>query len=342
MEVVMKSNQQRAVVRRIVIALMFAAACLSSAIPSAAGTLGDCWDTVKDLGEVHGAIGEAAESYIEDPQCAAYYGLPAFWAVTGALAAIRGAGGPDCADASANKAIAAVLDKANLPLPENVKSEIHAIATGEADKALSSIPGLGFYTCSCKVSHADEDVRKFLETAQEALNEGKSCVAAIGEAILNVPGLLAQGAGFLADLLGSIPGLGDAVGFVGGLLESAGCAISEDVAEFFGADCDEEPSPADKLRDHLNAHLAELCHNASLTDAEIDALAKQAGGDFAERCKNERDKAKNAQIAMLCQATGGSLIGGQFAFCSCPPGKSHGTWCEPEPCPPPYTPPIIR
>lgn len=339
----MKGNLQRAVVRKIVITLMFVAACLPSPTPSAAGTLGDCWDTVKDIGELHGAIGEAAASYIEDPECAAYYELPAFWGFTSALAAIRVAGGPDCEDASANKAIAAVLDKAGLPLPESVKSEIHAVATGQADKALSSIPGLGFYTCSCKVSHADEDVRKFLETAQEALNDGKDCVAAIGEAILNVPGLLAEGAGFLADLLGSIPGLGDLINFVGDFLESAGCLISEDLAEFFfGADCDEEPSPEDKLRDHLNAHLAELCHNAGLTDAEIDALAKQAGGGFAERCKNERDNAKTEQIAMLCQATGGSWIGGQFAFCSCPPGKSHGTWCEPEPCPPPYTPPIIR
>jgi hypothetical protein len=328
--------------RAFAVCALFLSILLTSAAPAQAQSLKDCLDTVKEYAEFQLAIGEAAAKYVEDAGCTKYYELPLFWSVVGALASIRAADGPDCNDAQANKAIAAFLDGLGLEFPG--KNELHAVATGESNKALSEIPGLDFFFCACKLSHADDDVRRFLEKAQQALNEGKQCLQAIGEAILAVPGLIGQGVGFIADLLGSIPGLGNVLKFAGDLAEAVACSndVTGGVYEAFGGDCDEGPSPQDKMKDHLNAHLVELCHDAGLTDAEIDALAKQAGSGFAEKCRNERDLAKNENNQRLCEATGGWWVGGQLAICSCPPGKAHANWCEPEPCPPPYQPPVVK
>jgi len=314
--------------------------------PATAATFKDCWDTVKGIEKLHEAIGEAAAKYIENPACALHYENPVFFALAGGLAAMRVAGGPDCEDASVNKVIAALLDKLDLPLDGSTKKKLHEIAVGESQEALDSVfPGLNLFSCACTLSKADEDVRKFILKTQEVLKEGKQCIEAIGEAILSVPGLIGKGVGFLADLLGSIPGLGDLVEFVGDLAKGVACSnpVTGAVWEVFGGDCDDDkPKPEDKLRDRLNAQLVELCHDASLSDAEIDALAKKAGGNFAEKCANERDAAKNENNQRLCETTGGWWVGGQFAICSCPPGKAHATWCEPAPCPPPHTPPVIR
>jgi hypothetical protein len=338
-------------VKWLVQALTVLAFCLSAllitATPGKSQSLKDCWDTVKSSAELQAALGEAAAKYIEDVECAKYYELPAFWGLVSALASIRAVDGPDCQDAQSDKIIAGILDKIwdelNIPLP-GVKAELHKIATGESNKALNSIPGFEFFGCACKLSNADDDVRKFIEQAQKALSEGKQCLAAIGEAILKVPGLIGQGVGFLSDLLGSIPGLGDALKIAGDLVEGVACSndVTGSVYEAFGGDCDEGPDPKDKLKDHLKKNLVELCHDANLTDAEIEAMAKQAGGSFAEKCKNERDLAKAESNKRLCEGTGGWWVGGQFAICSCPPGKAHANWCEPEPCPPPYTPPIVK
>ena len=78
-----------------------------------------------------------------------------------------------------------------------------------------------------------------------ALNEGKSCTAAIGEAILNVPGCLPRAPGTSPTWLGSIQGLGDAINFEG-VFECGGCAIWAEISEFFGNDCDDEPSSEGK------------------------------------------------------------------------------------------------
>lgn len=319
---------------------------LGTAPPAAAASFKDCWDTVKGIAELHKEIGEAAAKYIENPECAAHYENPAFFALAGSLAAMRLAGGPDCEDASVNKVIAAWLDKVDIPLLDSdTKKKIHQIAVGESQEALDSIPGLNFFSCACTLSTAEEDVRKFIMKTQEVLEEGKGCLEAIGEAILSVPGFIGKGVEFLADLLGSIPGLGELIDLVGDLIKGAACsnAVTGAIYEAFASDdCDDEPSPEDKLRDRLHAQLAELCHDASLTDAEIEALAKKAGGSFGEKCKGERDAAKDESSQRLCESTGGWWVGGPFAICSCPPGKAHTTWCEPEPCPPPFQPPIVR
>jgi hypothetical protein len=334
-------------VRALTIIALWLSALLMTPPLSAAQSLKDCWDTVKSSAELQAAIGEASIKYIEDAECAKYYELPAFWGLVGGLTSIRAADGPDCQDAQTNKILAGILDKMwdelNIPLPD-VKKELNAIATGQSNKALNEIPGFDFFGCACKLSHADDDVRKFIEEAQKALSEGKQCVAAIGEAILKVPGLVGQGVGFLADLLGSIPGLGKVLGIAGDIIEGVACSndVTGGIYEAFGGDCDEGPSPKDKIKDHLNANLVELCHDANLTDAEIDAMAKQAGGSFAEKCRNERNQAKAEGNQRLCESSGGWWVGGQFALCSCPPGKAHANWCEPEPCPPPYEPPVVK
>jgi hypothetical protein len=79
------------------------------------------------------------------------------------------------------------------------------------------------------VDHMGDEIHELLGNA---LNEGKSCVAAIGEVILNVPGLLAQGAWYPRRPARQHPGSRRCDQFRGGFLESAGCAILADISEF--------------------------------------------------------------------------------------------------------------
>ncbi len=88
-----------------------------------------CWETVKSSAELHIAIGERAAELIEDPQCTAHYGEPVFLGLSVGLSTIRNVGGPDCADATADKAIAAVLNELNIPLLAPFKDELQAIAS---------------------------------------------------------------------------------------------------------------------------------------------------------------------------------------------------------------------
>ncbi len=327
---------------------LIAVAILTSAASNArAKDLEDfksCWDTVKSSVELHAAIGERAAELIEDPLCTAHYSDPVFLGLTAGLSAMRNVGGPDCADATADKAIAAVLAELNIPLLAPFKAEIQAIAAGEANKALKDIPGLQFFGCACKLSSADEDVKRFILKTHEVLQKGKKCGEAIGEAVLAVPGLLGQGIGFITDLLGSIPGVGEVFKFAADLVKGLACSnpVSGGIFEAFGGECEDPPDPKDKLKDHLSGNVEKLCSDASLTDEEIAEMAKKAGAGFADKCKSARNDKRDAGNRAMCEGTGGWWVGGIYSFCSCPPGKAHSNWCEPDVCPAAYERPVIK
>ncbi len=187
-------------------------------------------------------------------------------------------------------------------------------------------------------------MKRFILKTHEVLQEGKKCAEAIGEAVLAVPGLIGQGVGFITDLLGSIPGVGEVFKLAADLVEAVACSndLFKAGFELFGGECDDPPSPKDKLKDHMNGDVEGLCGDASLTDEEIAELSKNAGAGFADKCKSARNDKKDAGNRALCEATGGWWVGGVFSFCSCPPGKAHSNWCEPDACPVPSDPPIIK
>jgi hypothetical protein len=304
-------------------ALLLAAAFLLAAeTPAAAGLEGftSCWDTIKNGAEFKDNLGEAAKHL--DPKCAEHYENPAFWAVTGAAVAAKRAG-KDCHDADAEQFIAGLIVTAFQEGGISVPEDLQKAATGAAHKQLREIPGLNFFPCACDLAHADEDLQKFLETAHKTWDSTKDCGKAIGSALLSVPGFLAEGLNAIAKFFG----------------------IDLDVClqNLWGKSCDDGPSPEEVAKENMNRNVEEICHNAGLDNDDIAEFEKVGGSAFGKKCRKERDDAIKEQNALLCRGSGGQWLDlQQIAFCQCPPGKSHGVWCEPEPCPPQWTPPPIK
>ena len=311
-----------------------------------------CWGTVKSVDEFKDKLGKVAEHF--DAECGANYEIPAFWTLTGALVAAKSAGW-DCHNAEYDKYIAGVilifLEQAEFPLDEGQKQQLKDFASGQAKTKLADelgkiIPALTFYGCACDLAHIDEELRRFLETAKNTWANTKNCAQAAYDAILSVPSLVAEGAGFILSFLGSVPGVESIPGIGQAVAVAKGLACSNDLSGWIyekatGDKCKDGPSPEEVVKKDLNSHLSEICADPTKSDEDIDAIATKGDKNFAKNCKAIRDNAQNEQKVLLCAATGGSWQNlGQLAFCLCP-GHSQGIWCEPQqPCPPPYVPEI--
>lgn len=315
-----------------------------SLAPSSRSLAGDkpfseCWQGLKDSSKIAKDIKDVADKYL-DPKCDAFYENPGFWALAGAFAAAKAADALDCSNAP-GQAIATFIS--NLPEDTPHKDELAAIAAQAAGKATEAIP---FLDCACKASQAPDDARKLWEDSSKLLTTTGDCGKAIAGALLMVPGYAAKGIGWLTDAFGEV------IGAVGDFLEGL-C--------FW---CDSGPSPEVLYANYLDAHRDEICHNANISDYEVNSLAQQSAVNdfnwldlpaqqkaqqaFAEKCFQERCKAREEKKRLVCEGTGGQWWqgaggcgkGGLLGQCLCP-GKWHGTWCEPIPCPTPYT-PIVK
>jgi hypothetical protein len=311
-------------------ALLLAAAFLLAPVaPAAAGLEGfkECWEAIKSGKDLPDDLAAAAKHL--DAKCAENYENPVFWVVTGALVAAKRAG-KDCNDANAEQFIAGLIVAALKEGGISVDEDLQKAATGAGHKKLREIPVLNFFPCACDLAHADEDVQKLLESAHKTWDHTKNCGKALGTALLSIPGLVLDGLG---------------LGFIGDLFKAGACsnAVSEGIYEGLGGECDDGPSPEEIAKDNMNNNVETICHDPGLDNDEIAELEKIGGSAFGEKCRKERDDAIKEQNALLCRGSGGQWLDlQQVAFCQCPPGKSHGVWCEPQPCPPPWTPPPIK